>query len=1287
MKNRLIFFLLLSATWMQAQQVVPFKGRIEWDQAPKIHTYSDGTTIEVWRFKNSAFSDETPTLPVFYDHIPLTGRSNITVEIVSANFEPFAKKSSADDAFLSNDLKIEATVDQEGQKFWGSIRFIPVRKSGSGFERLTDFSLNIRVTPITETAATDRGGPQTYNSALSDGSIYKFGVSNTGMYKLDYAFLKNQLGISDLDNIDPRTIRIYGNGGAMMPEKNDDLRPDDLLENAIQVYGESDGKFDNSDYILFYAVGPQPWFYKASSTDPQLTIRKHLYDNNAWYFVKVNTPGNGLRVAEQPSISATAVTESFDDVQRREDELVNLLNEAPSATGSGKRWFGDYFYQTRQRNYDFNFANIVSGSTARIKAEFAGRSAVSQNVRLIADGTTFSRNIASVSVSNNELPYAANASVGGTFSPNDDNINVSIDYPEVSQQSEGWIDYIEVNTRRRLSFVGQSMEFRDLQTMTQDATTFKISGVSGNSIVWDITTPQTPARQQATLGTDNTLSFGATTKNVLRSFVVFTDNGAFPKPEQSVGKIANQNLHGLDELQMAIIYAPEFESMANALAEHRRSYSGLSVTAVNINQVYNEFSSGNKDITAIRDFAKMLYDRQPTRFKYLLLFGDGSFDPKNNSKSDDNKDYIPVYETQESFDPIKAYPSDDYYGLLSPGEGGKFIGGLLDIAVGRIPASSATNAQAVVDKIIAYDNNPATLGDWHLRTLFIADDEDGNPHINQADKLANETGAKEDFFNVEKIYFDAYQQVATSAGQRYPDAKSAINSDVFKGMLIMQYVGHGGPRGWAQERVVDNNDIAGWENPDRFPLIITATCSFGGYDDYTNLTGGEQSLLKINSGAVALFTTVRAVYIDGNERLTDGVQNVLYQRVDGHYRSIGEILQVAKNTPPVSGEDNARRFTLLGDPAMYLALPEYGVKTTAINGKAIEAGKPDTLRALMPVEIEGKVVDSSGNFLPAFNGKVTVAIFDKAQTLQTLGQDAGSDVRPFTLQNNVIFKGSATVTNGVFKIKFIVPKDINYSFGAGKISYYADNGTPLDAAGGDRNIIIGGNANLVKDEQPPIVQPYLNTDAFVFGGITNNDPKILIKCSDDYGMNVTGISLGHDLTAVLDGNVLETIVLNDFYQSAQDDYRKGQAIYPLHNIATGKHTLKVKGWDIANNPGEGYTEFVVAEDGKAALDHVLNYPNPFTTNTYFQFGHNLAGQVLDVQINIFSVSGKLVKSILHTAAADGFRVTDIQWDGRDEYGDALARGVYIYRVKVRGTDIVGTAVTAESDFEKLVILK
>ncbi|MFN0215626.1 MAG: type IX secretion system sortase PorU [Saprospiraceae bacterium] len=1287
MKNQLFIFLFsLASLGLSSQNSFTLQRTLEWSGSPSTYMLADGSPFEVWKFEGCSFGDDARSLPLFSERFVIPGKSNIVVDVASVQWESYTKKSSSDDIFLSNGLEIKTLVEQERNQFFGRIKFIPVRKVGNSFERARSFTLNVSITPlaIPPTPASNRDG-FTYTSALSSGNVFKFGVDKNGVYKLDYSFLKNELGISDLDNIDPRTIRLFGNGGAMLPEKNSDTRPDDLVENTIQIVGEQDGKFDVGDYILFYAVGPRPWIYRPHATDPELTVRLNLYDLNAWYFIKTGD-GFGLRISEIPSVPASYVTEEFDDYQRVEEEKHNLLHFNSSSQGSGKRWFGSYFYQSRQQEFDFNFPNIVVGSTARVRCEFAGRSSVSQSVRLEVGGSTFSKTISGVTVSNNDASFASNAVLTGNIQGSVDAFKANVIYPEVGAQSEGWLDYIEINARRRLAMVGSILEFRDLKTLSESSAIFRISGASANTNIWDVTNPQTPFIQQKNQN-GGVVEFGASTLGVLRNFVAFTDPASLPKPEKVAGKIANQNLHGLENIDFAIIYHPDFQVEASRFAEHRRTYSGLDVAAVDVNQLYNEFSSGAKDPSAIRDFARMLLDRNPNKFKFLLLFGDASFDPKNNTSSEDNKDFIPAFETAESFSPIDAFPSDDFFALLSPDESGSLTGAL-DIAVGRFVCKTAEEARALVDKIIAYDKDPATLGDWHLRTSYIADDEDGNAHINQADKLATENIEAESWFNINKIYFDAYQQIATSAGQRFPDAKAAINSEIFKGILVANYIGHGGPRGLSQERVVDNNDIAGWDNPNRYPLLITATCTFGGYDDYTTITGGEQAFLKINSGAIGLFTTVRSVYIAGNEDLTDAVQDYIFQRIDGKYRSIGDVLKDSKNAL-TSDVRNARRFTLLGDPSMQLALPEHRVRTTKINGHAVVLNQPDTIRALMPVEIEGVVTDIDGTLLNDFNGRVFVSVFDKAQTLQTLGQDPGSPVRNFKVQRNILFKGSAQVINDTFRVNFVVPKDINYAYGKGKISYYAENGTPFDAAGGDENIVVGGNAGLVQDDTPPTVQAFLNTDAFAFGGITDNNPKVMVKCVDDYGMNVTGTSIGHDLTAVLDGNVLETLVLNEFYESAPGDARKGQAIYPLRNLSTGRHTLQVKGWDIANNPGEGYTEFVVAEDGKAALAHVLNYPNPFTTNTYFQFEHNLAGQILDVQVSIFSISGRLVKTIQQTIANnDSYRIsTDVQWDGNDEYGDPLARGVYLYRVKVRGTDATGASSTAQSDFEKLVILK
>ncbi|MEZ4920445.1 MAG: type IX secretion system sortase PorU [Saprospiraceae bacterium] len=1282
MKYCLTLFLILGAFALRAQTIQTQTFQLNWDaQTQRLETAS-GNQLEVYAFESCSRSDLDPTLPLFTTRIPLDGPARIQVQLQDEQYSALsANQTLQNSTLIQETVVIDARLEQERNRYFARIKLFPIRKNGSSFEKLERFSLAVETQPI-PTPALDRNGPNTYTSVLSNGSIYKFGVENSGIYKLDYNFLKNELGISDLDNIDPRTIRLYGNGGAMLPELVNAPRHDDLVENAIQVVGEDDGVFNSGDYILFYALGPKPVFYNPSSSATELNVQQNLYEDHAWYFIKTGG-GSGARIASRADIQASYTTDEFDDVQRIEDEKVNLLDFFISAQGSGKRWFGDYFLQTRQRSYEFDFPNAVAGSTARARLEFAGRCATSTSIRLNIGDNQFSRNISGVSITNNESNFAASGIINANFQPESDKITAVVNYPEVSQSSEGWLDYLELNVRRKLIMSGNSMTFRDLESLNHPETRFRISGVNGNLDIWDITYPYAAVQQEST--GSGSVQFGVET-DTLRTFIAFYPQQDFPKPETVVGNIPNQNIHGLDDLDMVILYHPDFESAVEQLADHRRSFSGLDVATVRIDQLYNEFSSGGKDPSAIRDFARMMYDRAPNKFEFLLLFGDGSFDPKNNSGSQDNIDFIPVFETYESYHPIYAYPSDDYFGLLSDGEGSA-LDGALDIAVGRITSRTPAEAQAVVNKILDYDNQAKTLGDWHLRLLYIADDEDSNAHINQAEKLAAVSKNAEDWFNLEKIYFDAYQQVATIGDDRYPDANAAINSNIFKGALISQYIGHGGPRGWAQERVIDNNDIAQWNNENRYPLIITATCSFGGYDDYKTLTGGEQALLKVQSGAVALFTTVRAVYIDGNNKLTDAVQSVIFDRQNGWYRTIGDILKDGKNTLSGGTEDNARRFTLLGDPAMYLALPEYRVETTSINGNPSGSAQQDTIQALMPVEIEGQVTDTLGNLLSDFNGKVYVSLFDKEQQLQTLGQDPGSIVRTFGLQRNILFKGSATVTNGKFKVNFIVPRDINYTYGFGKISYYAENGTHLDAAGADETIVIGGNANAIQDDQPPLVQAFLNTDAFVSGGITDNSPNILIKCSDDNGMNVTGVSLGHDLTVILDDNQQEEIVLNDFYESEQDNSKVGQAVYPLRNLAPGRHTLRAKGWDIANNSGEGYTEFIVAEDGASALTHVLNYPNPFSTNTYFQFEHNLAGQLLDVQISIFSVSGKLVKTILHTTTDNGFRVDDIAWDGRDEYGDQLARGVYLYRIKVRGASLEGNTTTVESDFEKLVILK
>ena len=736
---------------------------------------------------------------------------------------------------------------------------------------------------------------------------------------------------------------------------------------------------------------------------------------------------------------------------------------------------------------------------------------------------------------------------------------------------------------------------------------------------------------------------------------------------------------------MVIIYHPDFVNEARRLAEHRADHDDLNVSIVTIEQVYNEFSSGSKDPTAIRNFARLLFERG-TQFRYLLLLGDGSFDTRNMYEL--GGDFIPTFQN-DSFNPLFAFPADDYYAILESNIATNPLSGRLNIAIGRLPVNTVEEAGAVIDKIVNYDSNPLTFTNWRNQLVFVGDDQDRGLHLDDVNRIADQIGTANPGFNLEKIYLDAFPQVSTPGGARFPSVNEAINTSLFKGTLIVTYLGHGGPNGWAQERILNISDILSWENKDRLPIFITATCSFGGYDDVNFTSAGEEVILNDKGGAVALLTTTRAVFASSNATLTRNVLEQLFSRNENQVPTLGEAMSTAKNSVSTSTNTNSRKFTLLGDPAQTLAIPEFGVRTEKINGKPVAEMVDDTIRALQRVTLEGAILDGNGAVFESFNGKIFPTVFDKKVSAFTLGQDDDSPVRNFTVQKNVLFKGRSTVSNGRFSFTFVVPKDINYTFGPGKISYYAaDENQLADAGGAFEQVIIGGtDPNAIADNQGPDIEVFMNSEDFVFGGITDENPILLVKLEDENGINVVGNSIGHDLEGTLDQNTQNTLLLNDFYEAELDDHTKGTARFPLSSLEEGRHEIRVKAWDVANNSSEGYTEFVVANSAEIALRHVLNYPNPFTDRTCFQFDHNIKGQELEVLIHIFTVSGRLVKTLEKVIFADGaIRLDDcIEWDGRDDYGDKLSRGIYLYKVKVRTTS--STPLSQESDFEKLVILK
>lgn len=1288
--KKLLLLLLITACFavsaVHSQTLL--RHTFEWSATPTTYRIGD-QSIEQWSFPDAKFGDSAPSLPYWTQLFPVSGPGDLQVVVTSQQLEAFNKTEAPEDSRLRNELVFYTSVIRTPSGYFGKVSCIPYTKNGSTYQRVKSFVLSVSHQP----KGVARGGDP-FNSVLNDGAIYKVAISETGMHRLSYSFLKDDLGISNLDDIDPRKLQVFGNGGGLLPYDVNIDRPEDLVENAVRIVGEEDGSFDSGDYILMYAEGPNKWRY--DEDDDQFDLEVNVYDTRNYYFIKVGGSNDGLRVQPQSSISNTAyTTSSYDGLYRLEEDRVNVLHEIESTgTGTGQHWYGDFFKFAREKEYNdlFQLTGLITSEPVRIRAEMALRASIGSRFFIdIADETINSQSVPRVPIGERNEIYsnlAPTARLSGEVLLDQEDLDLLLRYPNPGgEQSSAWLDFIQARARVQLQLLNEQTNFRDTRTMAQSSSTFILSGVTANTEVWDITNPLQAMLQQVE-GSGSSVQFGVNTQDVLREFVAFNANASLLSAEPA-GQVINQNLHALGGKDMLIIYHPDFTEQAQRLTDHRRELSGLDVAMVPTTEIYNEFSSGRVSPTAIRDFAKVIYERDQ-RLGYLLLIGDGSFDCRDIYGFGAN--YVPVYQRDQNHE-LFGFPADDFFAIFENELGDDPLANDLAISVGRLPVKSVEEANTVVNKIINYDTDPDFLQDWRTRMIFLGDDEDSATHSDDAEMAAEIVRETRPEFNINKLFFDLFPQESTPAGDRYPSVEDQLDRAIERGAVLTTYLGHGGPRGWAQERVLDIPQIQSWNNLDRLSVFLTATCTFGDYDNGAFVSAGEELLLSPRGGAIALMTTTRPVFASRNSALTNrSMRELLQQDEEGRWTRLGDVVRIAKNAlSSTSSFDNERKFMLMGDPAQRAAMPRFSVSTTSINGIEVDTAMMDTLSALETVTITGQIEDLNGQLMSDFNGTVFPTIFDKRVGAQALRNDPeGSPERTYMVRKNVLFRGKATVTNGQFSFSFVVPKDINYTFGPGKISYYAADPTQkIDAGGSEERFIIGGsNPDGVVDDTPPIVEVYMNSTDFVAGSRVDPSPTLVVRLADDFGINVTGNSIGHDLEGFLNEDTQNSYLLNDFYEAENNDYTKGEVRFPLRDLEPGTYTMRVRAWDVANNLGEGQTEFIVADDGKIALQNVLNYPNPFTDRTCFQFDTNIAGEDLEVLIQVYTVSGRLVKTIEELIPAnDGaLRLDDcIEWDGRDDYGDQLARGVYLYQVRVRTSG--GTELNGESAFEKLVILK
>jgi len=1214
----------------------------------------------------------------------LRGDFEFTYQINTVNYTSISKpKGEYLEAIFTDNINLEVDFGKSRIDNFITLHLNPIIFQNGEYKVVSSIDLIIDYQKIYNLDT--RAATFAPESVLKSGSWFKLGVDKAGIYKIDKTML-DAVGVNT-SNLNPNHINIYANHVSELPELNSAYHPDDLIKNAIYIEGDADGVFNTSDYILFYAKGV---IVESENTGIGFNVSNNNNDSLCYIYLKIDGSDSPKRISVLPnsSLSVTHTVSTFNDVVLHEKDELNLIS-------SGTNWLGEVFDIELSHTIPINLVGLSIGSTVSLESRLAmklingtGKFDLKMNGALISS--------INVNLNNSSYNKGTNYLDNSVITPSVENINLQIDLVRSSPSTVGWLNQLQFNYRRKLSLSSGQVTCRDWNSVgTNNVSKFTLSGANSSSKIWDVTDPTNAKLINASLISGG-LTFTQNT-DTLRSFAMFNVSQAYTPIV--IGTVDNQNLHALPQVDYVIVTHDLFKAQADRLADLHRN-KGLSVHVVDIKDVYNEFSCGIADPVSIRWLMKMFYDRangDPSLMpQSLLLFGDGSYDALN--RFDDNTAKLPTYRSKDSESSnsgvsfISSFTSDDFYGMLDDLES-MDASDIIDIGIGRFPVNTIEEATSIVNKVEHYmnygsnlypnvacnsDGSTTTFGDWRNKAVLIADDENFAKFVDDCEDLSVLIENEHNEVNVLKLYLDAYQQVSTSGGQRYPEVEALLNQYINQGALVFNYVGHGGETGLSLERIVSIPQIEAWTNIHRLPLFVSATCEFSRFDDPNRTSAGEIMLMTPNGGAVAMLTTTRLVYISTNSTLVKNLYSVLFDEVNGEALSMGEIIRQSKNL--TAGDNNMRNFTLLGDPALKLGKARPNIVTDSINGVDIFS-TIDTLKALSKITISGHIEDYLGAELTNYNGFVFPTVYDKTKMKTTLGQDPESPIRTFSEQNNIIYKGKSTVKNGKFEYTFVVPKDINYAYGKGKLSYYS-NTSNSQKLGFDTTIIVGGiDPNGIEDIVGPTIDLYMNDENFANGGLTDSKPLLIAKVSDENGINTSGNGIGHDITVILDGNTASPFILNNFYQADLDTYKSGEVNFQFIDLEPGLHQLVFKIWDVNNNSSEVSLDFEVVEQKELAINHLLNYPNPFTTHTEFYFEHNQIHNIDEARIEIMTVSGKLVKTIFQTVESCAYRSEGIAWDGRDEFGDKLAKGVYVYRLTVKTADG-----QKSEKLEKLVIL-
>lgn len=1095
-------------------------------------------------------------------------------------------------------------------------------------------------------------------SVLNEGTWIKLSIDKSGIYQINYNDLQSY-GL-DPSSINPKQIRLFGHNSGMLPQLNTAIHQEDLEEVSILVTGEADGIFNMDDEIIFYGQGPNILEY--DSIQHAFFYENNIYSDHSYYYLTIGN-SNGLRIGEEPLISG-----SFTKIKTHfvgyvhEEELTNILH-------SGRKWYGESFDLITSRKFNSEISEITPSSDVILVSSVMAASSANSSFDISVDGNLIGQQTL------NAIPQSTYTVKGDaqidTLLINSALITskpLTLDYRFNKTNGIGYLDYFVLTAKCNLVFNDSSLTITPDLSALSPYNTYEVSNAPDGLSLWNITDNNHPS-SIAYSQTNQVISFNAT--NLEHSLILF--NPVTLLSPTFIGAVPNQNLHGMNSIDFLIITAPELISAANELSG-MRAEEGIKSAVVTTEQVYNEFSAGKPDISAIRNFARQLYKNGS--LKYLLILGKGTYDFKNiNGKS---LSLVPIYESRNSLQPLSTYGSDDYLGFLDDGKGVWPESGsgdeLLDIGVGRIPASNLNEAEHVVEKLRMYREQSA-LGQWRKEIYFVAEDGDVNIHQRDADRLASLIDTTYAEFNTNKIFVDAYPIEVNPGFKRAPEVNRQLFNAIQNGAFLINYTGHGNEVQWANTKIFDLNMIDTISNKYKFPLFITATCEFGRHDDDSQRSGAEKLLIKHEAGSIGMVTTARPVFSSSNYLLNLAFYQQVFQTTSGRYQRLGDIFKKTKNNS-LSGVLN-RNFSLLGDPSMRLSYAGFSIQVDSLNGKALNAS--DTLKSQEVSRLSGTIRDATGQIDLTFYGKVMAVLFDKPDNKKTLGNSGA----PFSYQerDNVLFRGEVTARKGQFTLSFVLPKDISYRASRSKLSFYASaDSANVDASGANINLVIGvSSSTSIVDNIPPTITAFIGDSTFSSGSEVQPNTLLIAKFSDDSGINISSNQIGHSISMSLDGG--EEIILNDFYSSVSDNYKNGILQYPLSGLKSGNHSLIITAWDASNNQGSTTLTFIVSKPNTVVISQLSNYPNPMSTLTHFTFSHNLSGEDINVTLEVMSRTGQLVYSETRSYLSAPSVINDWQWDGRNASGGKLNKGLYIYGIIVRS--INNTA--ANKRYSRLII--